>query len=121
MWVLGGVLAASLVLGWAIRLPEIGTGEDEAVYLLLSESVGDGHYRDLGIPGTPPHAKYPPGTAAWIFLVRTTMGENLDAVRMGNLPGPQRRRLLHQHRHRRQRQPGVRTDLGRVPLEGERP
>lgn len=79
------VVAVSLILGSAIRLPQLGTGEDEAVYLLLSESLERGEYRDSHIPGAPLHAKYPPGTAAWIAVVRAVAGPDPDAVRLGNL------------------------------------
>lgn len=82
---LAGVMATSLALGWMIRLPALGPGEDEIVYLLVSESLAEGQFRDLGVPGAPLHAKYPPGTSAWILLVRTLTGGSIDAVRAGNL------------------------------------
>lgn len=79
------VFAVCLALGWMVRLPELGTGEDEAVYLLLSESMASGHYRDEAVLGAPLHAKYPPGTSSWILLVHAVAGSGLDAVRIGNL------------------------------------
>ena len=79
------VLGVSLLVGWMGRPPELGTGEDEAVYLLLSNALADGHYRDMHVPGAPLHAKYPPGTSVWILLVRAVAGGSLDAVRAGNL------------------------------------
>ena len=73
-------VALGLWLGWQERLPEVSTGGDEAIYVALSHSLAQGHYRDEFLIGTPPHAKYPPGNPAWLLLLRTVAGPDLDLV-----------------------------------------
>jgi hypothetical protein len=82
---LGAVLLAGMVLGWFARQPALTTGGDEATYLILSESLADGHYRDEFVLGTPPHAKYPPGLPLWLLALRTVAGESPDVPRAANL------------------------------------
>ena len=82
---LASVLLVGLGLGWQERLPDVEIGGDEATYVALSHSLEQGHYRDEFLAGTPPHAKYPPGNAAWLLLVRTIAGPDLDFVRFANL------------------------------------
>lgn len=68
-----------------MRAPDVGIGGDEATYIILSHSLTQGHYRDEFLRGTPPHAKYPPGTALWIAGVRQLAGPSVDATRAANL------------------------------------
>ncbi len=82
---LAGVLLVGLGLGWHERLPEVEIGGDEATYVALSHSLEQGHYRDEFLSGTPPHAKYPPGNAVWLLLLRDIGGPDLDLVRFANL------------------------------------
>lgn len=79
------ILLVGWSLGWWMRAPEVGIGGDEATYVILSRSLTQGSYRDEFLRGTPPHAKYPPGTALWIAGVRQLAGSSLDAIRAANL------------------------------------
>ena len=83
--VLASVLLLGLGLGWQERSPDITIGGDEATYVALSHSLAHGHYRDEFLMGTPPHPQYPPGNAAWLLLVRSLGGPDLDLVRLANL------------------------------------
>jgi 4-amino-4-deoxy-L-arabinose transferase-like glycosyltransferase len=79
------VLLAGMVLGWFARQPALTTGGDEATYLILSESLAEGRYRDEFVLGTPRHAKYPPGMPLWLLALRTVGGESHDVPRAANL------------------------------------
>lgn len=79
------LLAVAFSAGWWIRSPEVSIGGDEATYIILSHSLENGQYRDEFLPGTPPHAKYPPGNPLWIAGVRLIAGAHLDALRAANL------------------------------------
>ena len=83
--VLAVVVLVGLGLGWQERLPDITIGGDEATYVALSQSLADGGYRDEFLLGTPPHSKYPPGNAAWLLLLRSLGGPDLDLARLANL------------------------------------
>ena len=60
-WLAFGLALIHIVLGIILYEPTLFPGGDNAGYLILGEALrnGDG-YRDLYIPGTPFHAKYPP-------------------------------------------------------------
>jgi 4-amino-4-deoxy-L-arabinose transferase-like glycosyltransferase len=79
------ILAVFASVSWWTRAPEVAVGGDEATYIILSHSLEHGRYHDEFQRGTPPHAKYPPGTAIWIALVRQIAGPNLEAVRAANI------------------------------------
>lgn len=83
--VLGLSTALGAVLGWALRQRELLLLGDETVYLALSESLAEGHYRDTYLAGTPTHVQYPPGLPAWMLLVRTIAGPDHDILRAANL------------------------------------
>jgi 4-amino-4-deoxy-L-arabinose transferase-like glycosyltransferase len=78
------VLLAILALGWVTRRPTV-SGADESTYILLSHSLEKGSYRDEFLVGRPPHTQYPPGTPAWLLLVRQVGGPSEDAGRLANL------------------------------------
>ncbi|MFQ5745747.1 MAG: hypothetical protein ACE5HF_00835 [Gemmatimonadota bacterium] len=63
------LILAHIALAWIGRPVGITTIQDDAHYVLLGQSLRSFHYRDLFLPGAPPHAKYPPGypavLAAW--------------------------------------------------------
>lgn len=67
------------------RWLDVSWGDDEAIYVALSQSLGQGRYRDEYLAGTPPHSKYPPGNPAWLLLVRSLGGPDLDLARFANL------------------------------------
>ncbi len=59
--VLGGLLAAHLVLGALVFDPKPFIGGDNAAYMILAESLETGQgYRNIHLPGSPRHAQYPP-------------------------------------------------------------
>ena len=62
-------IALHAVLIWLVRAPSIGTGNDDAVYLLLARALRDGHYRELFYVGTPIHSQYPPGYPSLLALL----------------------------------------------------
>lgn len=85
-WVVAAAISLlSLSLGWQSRAPDVSVWGDEATYVILSHSLEQGHYRDEFLAGAPPHAKYPPGTPAWIWMLRHVAGPDLDVVRAANL------------------------------------
>lgn len=50
-----------LTLGLVLYEPTLFPGGDNAIYMILGESLGSGSgYRDLYLPALPLHAKYPP-------------------------------------------------------------
>ncbi len=79
------VVALSAALAWFSRLGELTTGGDESMYVLLSRSLAEGHYRDTYLPNAPLHAHYPPGMPAWLLLIRGVLGPALDMARAANL------------------------------------
>lgn len=57
----GGLALLHFVLGLIVFEPTLFPGGDNAAYLILGEALRTGEgYRDLYLPGTPLHAKYPP-------------------------------------------------------------
>lgn len=61
LWV-AGALGLHVVLAALLFEPTLFTGADAGHYMVLGESLRSGAgYRDLFLPGTPLHAKYPPG------------------------------------------------------------
>src|SRR5690606_14963488 len=83
--ILAAVILLGAALGWAGRARAATLGGDEATYLALSTSLESGQYRDTFLVGNPPHAKYPPALPAWLLVVRTVAGPDLDVVRAVNL------------------------------------
>jgi hypothetical protein len=61
------------------------SGVDEATYFILSRSLEQGSYRDEFLVGRPRHVQYPPGTPAWLLLVKRVGGSSEDAGRLANL------------------------------------
>ncbi len=56
-----GLAALHLILGLLVFEPTLFPGGDNAGYLILGDALRSGEgYRDLHLPGTPLHAKYPP-------------------------------------------------------------
>jgi hypothetical protein len=66
-------LALHAALAWVLRDPGVLTGQDDAHYLILAESLKDFQYRDLFRVDAPLHSRYPPVfpaiLAGWSFLV----------------------------------------------------
>ena len=55
------IVVLHLVLAGLAFKPAPHTGGDNAVYLSVAQSILEGGYRDIFLPGTPPHMVYPPG------------------------------------------------------------
>jgi len=76
IWVGGaGLLVLHAVLAWYLTTPGVGTGNDDAVYLLLARSLREWGYADLFYVGTPAQAQYPPGYPAFLALLGAIGGE----------------------------------------------
>ena len=69
---LAAVIILHLALAWFAREPGILTGQDDAEYLTLAQSLKQGTYRELYRANTPFHRQYPPGypllLAGWSVL-----------------------------------------------------
>jgi hypothetical protein len=55
------IVILHLVLAALAFKPAPHAGGDNAVYLSVAQSILEGGYQDLFLPGTPPHVVYPPG------------------------------------------------------------
>ncbi len=56
------LVGLNLILGFLLFDPALFTGGDNARYMILADAVRTGEgYRDLYLPGSPLHTKYPPG------------------------------------------------------------
>ncbi len=90
-WTRSALLALILVtmlgvaLGWASRGASLTVYGDDSIYLTLSRSLAEGHYRDEYLVGSPPHAQYPPGMPLWLLLVQLFVGGSLDGALAANL------------------------------------
>jgi hypothetical protein len=76
--VVGLVLLAALAhmaLAWASRNPGFMTGQDDAQYLLLGQSIRGGGYHELFRVDRPVHALYPPGYAAMLAVWGLLVGD----------------------------------------------
>ncbi len=56
------LLMPSLWFAWQNRaMPQLGESHDDAIYLIVSKAVAEGHgYRIMSLPNTPYETKYPP-------------------------------------------------------------
>lgn len=54
------LLATHAILAWAMRVPGLATGHDDALYIALARALRQGSYVELPIVGHPLHAMYPP-------------------------------------------------------------
>jgi 4-amino-4-deoxy-L-arabinose transferase-like glycosyltransferase len=73
-------IAVHAVLAWLVRAPTIGTGNDDAVYLLLARALREGHYRELFYVGTPIHSQYPPGYPSLLALLGVPLDGDIALV-----------------------------------------
>ena len=73
------------VLAWLMRAPTIGTGNDDAVYLLLGRALREGHYRELFYVTTQVHSQYPPGYPAVLAILGAPMDGELGLVIAANI------------------------------------
>jgi hypothetical protein len=58
--------------------PKLNTGGDNAVYIILAESIAGGKgYRNVHLPEEPPHTQYPPGFPLLLALPILIFGSNI--------------------------------------------
>jgi hypothetical protein len=72
------LVACHMGLAWRLRHPGITTGNDDALYVLLSRSLRHLSYADAHILGSPPHVQYPPGYPALLALAGSAFGDSPD-------------------------------------------
>ncbi|HUF31551.1 MAG TPA: hypothetical protein VMM77_12940 [Gemmatimonadaceae bacterium] len=73
------------VLSWIVRARHLGTGNDDAVYLLLARALREGHYRELFYVGSPIHSQYPPGYPAFLAMLGAPSDGALGLVIAANI------------------------------------
>jgi hypothetical protein len=79
---LAGLVALHVVLAVLLFDPKPFIGGDNAGYMILAESLASGQgYRDIYLPGAPPHAQYPPLYPSVLAVVRG-FGGGLIAFKM---------------------------------------
>lgn len=79
-WLLGGLLTAYALLAWSTRQTGIYTGEDDAGYLLLSDALRHGTYREWQWLGDPIANRFPPGYPALLMIARLVVPDGLLAA-----------------------------------------
>ncbi|HET6680188.1 MAG TPA: glycosyltransferase family 39 protein [Gemmatimonadaceae bacterium] len=79
-WLLAGLLTAYALLVWSTRQTGIYTGEDDAGYLLLSDALREGTYREWQWLGDPIANRFPPGYPALLMIVRLLVPNGLLAA-----------------------------------------
>lgn len=80
-----GLLALHAALAWYLRSPGIGTGNDDAVYLLLARSLRNWSYADLFYVGAPIESQYPPLYPAFLALLGGLFGEHVTLFIAANV------------------------------------
>lgn len=82
-WLAAGFALLHFVFGLLVFEPTLFPGGDNAGYLILGEALrgGDG-YRDLYLPGSPLHAKYPPLLPALLAVLGSFGGVQVAKVAM---------------------------------------
>jgi MFS family permease len=77
---LAAALGVHATLAWVGRPPGILTGQDDAQYLMLAQSLRQGGYHELFRVDLPVHALYPPGYPAMLALWGWPAGDRFDAL-----------------------------------------
>src|SRR5688572_11361937 len=72
------LLVLFVVLAWMQRVPSLTTANDDATYVLLARSLGDGGYNSIHLVGAPIHTKYPPVFPALLAGASAIAGESID-------------------------------------------
>lgn len=66
--------------------PKLFSGGDNAIYIILTESIVSGHgYRDMYLPEEPPHTQYPFGFPLLLLLPLLIFGRNLIILKLSVL------------------------------------
>lgn len=82
---IAALLALHALLAWAVRVPSLTTGNDDAWYLSLARALRGFSYVELPIVGTPPHAMYPPLYPALLALLGATGPDRLGVAIVANI------------------------------------
>ena len=72
------ILALHIVLVWALRVPSMTTGNDQAWYMLLARSLRHLSYENLQFVEVTPHTKFPPAYPAFLSLLGVTTFDRFD-------------------------------------------
>jgi hypothetical protein len=82
-WTAAGLATLHAVVGLLLFEPTLFPGGDNAGYLILGDSLRTGSgYRDLYLPGSPLHARYPPLLPSLLALLGTLGGTHLAKIAM---------------------------------------
>ncbi|MFN0181263.1 MAG: hypothetical protein ACKVZ0_20850 [Gemmatimonadales bacterium] len=74
------VIVLHATLAWLGRAPGIMTGQDDAQYLMLAQSLREGGYHEAFRVDRPLHALYPPGYPLMLALAGWPFADRYDAV-----------------------------------------
>lgn len=74
------VLVIHVGLVWQARQPGLLTGEDDAEYITLAESLRQGGYNELFRVDAPAHAQYPPVYPAMLAVWGSVFGDGFTAL-----------------------------------------
>jgi len=74
------IILGHAVLGWLGRIPGVSYSNDDAVYLVLADALGQGTYRDLYLGSAPWHTQYPPGWPALLAVTGWITGNSIPAA-----------------------------------------
>jgi Dolichyl-phosphate-mannose-protein mannosyltransferase len=78
--VLVAMVAMHVVLAWAMRLPDISWGEDDAAYIQLAQQLRHLSYREVHDVTAPIHARFPPGYPLLIAVLGWVFGDRPDGL-----------------------------------------
>lgn len=73
------LLALFAALAWVSRVPGVTHSNDDAIYVMLSQALRAGSYREIYHVGTPYHTQYPPGWPAVLAVVGWLSGDRIQA------------------------------------------
>ncbi|MDH4211804.1 MAG: hypothetical protein OEV79_10210 [candidate division WOR-3 bacterium] len=77
------VLGVYLILSLLMFDPKLFTGGDNVVYVILSQSICSGKgYKDLYLPGEPPHTQYPFGFPLMLVPFVLMFGANIVILKL---------------------------------------
>lgn len=77
-WAAAVLLLAHAVLAWLARAPGIGTGQDDAKYILLAQSLRHFTYQNIWAGNLGLHAQYPPGFPLLLAVLGAPFRDGLD-------------------------------------------
>lgn len=77
---IGLAVVTHVWLAWSARDPGIMTGQDDAQYLILGQSIRAGGYHELFRVDRPVHALYPPGYPAVLAVWGAVVGDRYDGL-----------------------------------------